>query len=446
MLSRRLPFGCRPRARGSATFAVALFAAACTGVIGPGNQGGSEGAGGPSRNMPGGSGTTSPNAFVPAPASLRRLTTSQYWNSVDDLFGPGAPRTDLDPDLVEGGFSAVGASVLSTSPSGVQQYETSALEVSQWAVADANRRSALVGCQPAGPMDSACAQSFLSRFGRLAFRRPLVDSEVNRYLALFATAADFWSGIQLVVAGMLESPKFLYRDELGVPSPANPSQLQVQGYPMASRLSYFLWGTQPDDALLDAAGQGDALSSQSSISAQVTRMLASPKARAGLRQFFYESLDLQDMGVLGDPTLASDLHEEALSLVDDIVFSRNAAWEELFTSTYTFLNQEPREVLRFAGAGRNGIREGQSAGCVAASGLLRARRVSRRYVHPQPSIADAARKVRPVRLLVPGRPAPAGEREHDIPHLAARDADDHTAASRGAPLESRLRLVPQVHG
>jgi hypothetical protein len=331
--------GRRGLAPSSCALVFGLLVAGCTGTIGQPHASGSGAAAGVAGGgAGGGGGAANPGIFKPGPASLRRLTAIQYWSVITDLLGPGAPQSSLDPDLNFDGSVSVGASLVSTSPTGVEQYETAAQQIGAWAVADPAGRTALIGCAAGVALDQACAQSFLTRFGELAFRRPLVDTEVARYMALYQVAGDFWTGIQAVITGLLQSPKFLYRVELGVPVASDPTTKQVRGTEMASRLSFLLWGTTPDGPLLDAALQMDQLGTPAAIAVQVTRMLASPKARIGMGAFFSEALNFQDMAVLNDPTLAADLHEETLQLVDDIVFTRNAPWQELFTSPSTFIN------------------------------------------------------------------------------------------------------------
>src|SRR4051794_18460014 len=229
--------------------------------------------------------------FVPQPASMRRLTQSQYWNTIDDLFGPGAPRNLLDTELPEDGFFSIYAATKPTSPMGVEQYEKSALAISSWAFSDAARRTALAGCQ--GAMDASCAQAFITRFGRLVFRRPLTTTEVARYVPLFNTGADFWDGMQLIVGALLQSPNFIYRAELGSPT-TNKDLLLMDGFDMASRLSYLVWGGPPDAALLDLAQKGQ-LTTADAVTAQAVRMLSSPKARRGLRDYFQDALRMTDM-------------------------------------------------------------------------------------------------------------------------------------------------------
>src|SRR5204862_8157615 len=98
---------------------------------------------------------------------------------------------------------------------------------------------------------------FITKLGRRAWRRPLAADEVATYVKLangIQTASkSFWGGLEYGLAGLLESPHFLYREELGVPQAGNPGTLAFDDHELATPLSYLLWNTTPDDALLDAA-------------------------------------------------------------------------------------------------------------------------------------------------------------------------------------------------
>src|SRR5262249_20703009 len=139
----------------------------------------------------------------------------------------------------------------------------------------------LIPRRPGSPTDAASADAFVRRFGLRAFRRPLADDEVGRYSALLLEEAgrtrDFHAGASLVIEAMLQSPHFLFRVERG---PGGPDAQ----YETATRLSYFLWGTMPDDALLRAAGAGE-LATTEQVEATARRMLDDPRARGALEEF-----------------------------------------------------------------------------------------------------------------------------------------------------------------
>src|SRR5207244_1699196 len=118
---------------------------------------------------------------------------------------------------------------------------------------------------------------------------PLTTEEVDAYVAKagpFAVEAkDFNRAVALVVRALLQDVEFLYRVEVGTAVAATPGLSKLGGFEMASRLSYFIWGTTPDDTLLDAAGTGERLQTPAAVKAAATRMLADPRARRGIEKF-----------------------------------------------------------------------------------------------------------------------------------------------------------------
>ncbi|MBL8947054.1 MAG: DUF1592 domain-containing protein, partial [Myxococcales bacterium] len=229
---------------------------------------------------------------IPGALVLPRLTSVQYRNSLVALLGPGLPPTPVEPDTNPYLFFSIGAASTTLSELGTGQYEEAADRVTHFVFDDPTRRSALLGCEPASPGD-ACVSQFLASFGRRAYRRPLTADEHARWLAISVQLAqpDAWEGVRMAVAGMLQSPHFLYRVETGVPDPERPGILRYTGYEMASRLSFLLWDSMPDDALFAAADRGD-LDDVAGIRTEVERMLADERARTTVQSFFAQYLDL----------------------------------------------------------------------------------------------------------------------------------------------------------
>ncbi|MEM6291169.1 MAG: DUF1592 domain-containing protein [Myxococcota bacterium] len=290
-----------------------------------------------------------PEAYEPGSQVLPRLTGLQYRNAVTDLLGAPLPVVELEPDTNPYLFYSIGAASTSLSELGTQQYEEAAdaLTLAVWD--DVARRDALVGCVPATGGD-ACAQSFLAQFGLRAFRRPLSDAELARWTAVSETLAegDAHRGLRLAVAGMLQSPYFLYRVELGEPDPEDPSRLRYTNYELASRLSFLLWDSLPDDELLSAAEDG-ALVDPDGLEQQARRMLASPRARASVRSFFSQYFDLGRLdGItreteaypLFSATMVDSMRTEVELLVDDLVYRQDADIRRLFSTRTTFVNDE----------------------------------------------------------------------------------------------------------
>ncbi len=290
-----------------------------------------------------------PKQFEPGAPVMPRLTQTQYRNSVEALLGPELPAPPLEPDTNPYLFFNIGAASTTLSELGTQQYEEAADLLSGLVFSDPARREALVGCVPASPVDD-CASDFVAGFGRRAFRRALTPTEQARWLAFAEELAegDPWQGLRYVVAGMLQSPYFLYRVERGEPDPDEPTRRRYTSWEMASRLSFLLWNSAPDDELLDAAEAG-ALLSKAGIRAQAERMLEDPRARVAVQGFFAQYLDLARLdGVTRDPeryplytpALITAMRTELELLVDDFVHRRDADIREIFSTRRTFVNDE----------------------------------------------------------------------------------------------------------
>ena len=281
----------------------------------------------------------------PQPANLPRLTEAQYRRAVEDLLGPGLPQLPLEPDTNPYLFFSIGAASTTLSELGAQRYEESADAITQHVFSDAQRRADLVECDATQP---ACVASFVETFGRRAFRRPLADAQRETWIGVANELPDpdAWEGLRLVVAGMLQSPSFLYRVERGEPDPADPARLRLTGYEMASRISFLLWDTIPDDELLAAAEAGELLTDDG-LRAQAQRLLEDPRARQTVQDFIAQYLELSRLdGIARDPgnypqfteTMAQDMRTEVTLLVDDLIYRQGADFRTLFGTRRTFVN------------------------------------------------------------------------------------------------------------
>lgn len=281
-----------------------------------------------------------PGVVTPEPA-LRRLTIRQYQNTVHDLFGPEiVPPASLEPDATLEGLATLGAAISSTSPLGVERYESGAIQLADQVFAGANDP---LPCQPSGPADAACAEQFAREMGRAVFRRPLTDPEIEAYTQLItgvgADAADFRAGARFALVALLQSPHFVYRAE------HEPGQLDP--YEHASRISYFLWNGPPDAALLDAAESGE-LGSVAGREAQVDRMMEDPRFRRGLRDFFIELFGLDGLASLSkDPTvfryaspeLWASAKEQTLFTLEHLLIDEDGDYRELMTSREVYVDR-----------------------------------------------------------------------------------------------------------
>ena len=234
------------------------------------------------QRMAGGEAATQPDQFV------RRMTHSQYNNTVRDLLGDYSRPADRFPpeDFVDGFKNQLRTQGM--SPLLVDAYSNAAERLAKNAFR-AGDINGLIPCKPASAGDVKCRDEFVRKFGERAFRRPLTDIEFRRYTALFTAQArksgKFLEGARVVVEAMLQSPKFLFlADSSGAGS-------KYRDYDVASRLSYYLWNTTPDRALLDAAAKGE-LRTPQQIEKTARRMLDNPLARESLGEFFNQWLRL----------------------------------------------------------------------------------------------------------------------------------------------------------
>lgn len=375
---------------------------------------------GPMADGPKGPPPRSDKPFSPAEGGLRRLTELQYANAIHDLFGPEVvvpPR--LEPDVAIEGLVALGAARTSVSPRGVEQYEAAALDLAGQALGTgpASARSQIVACTPSGVSDDACARTTLSALGRRAFRRPLTAAELSRLVTLAGTAGralgDFHRGLELPVAALLESPHFLFRVELGEPDPAAPGQLRFTAWELASRLSFLMWNTIPDEALLDAAERGELLT-DAGLDAALDRLLASPRARLGLRSFFTDLLELYRLDELvKDPKvfvqasaeLGPAAREETLRGIEHLIFDAPSDYREILTTRRTFLDRRLAAIYEVPAPAREGFGMHTWPDDSPRAGLLTQASVLALYAHATSS--SATRRGKFVRkTLLCANPAP----------------------------------------
>jgi hypothetical protein len=234
--------------------------------------------------------------------------------------------------------------VLTVSPELAEDYLTTAEALATQATA--GDIVGLAGCDPQRVGADACARTFIAGFGRRAYRRPLAPDEVDLYFRLYQAGADFKNGVRLVVQAFLQAAPFLYRVELGTPVAGAPGLVQLNAWELASRLSYLLWGTMPDDALLAAAEQGR-LSAPADVAAQVARMLADARAHDVLADFADQWLGLRDLANVDKDaraypafgaTTAADMREEASRFLDDVLWHGKGDLGTLLSANWTFVN------------------------------------------------------------------------------------------------------------
>ncbi len=287
--------------------------------------------------------------FVPARLRPRLLLAAQYKNAVADLLGEAAAAAVTAPrDVPVNGLTAIGATQLAISSAVVEAYEVNSYLAAQAALTA--RRSALITCAPSSPTDATCMRQLAQRFVPRAFRRPATEVELTRWTQLGVTVAtayaEFDRGVEFMLAGLLQSPAFLYLDEVGSPDAADAARRNRTPWELASRLSFFLTNAPPDDELLAAAANG-ALADDAGVRAQAQRLLQKPEARRAMTQLFDEILDLSHLDGLAkdantfpgfQSVLGASMREETQRTLLDLSFDRPTDFRQIFTSRTTFVD------------------------------------------------------------------------------------------------------------
>lgn len=288
----------------------------------------------------------------------RRLTREEYNNTIRDLFGIDFHLVDLLPSDGAGGegFDTDG-DALFVSALSMEKYLQAADRVMtallpergtllSWDLKSANER--LLVAQP-GPKLSPrdAARQILAAVTRKAFRRPVTDAEVDRYLGLFDQSqkrgASYEASLRLAIKGILISPNFLFLVE---PAPDQEGVYQLGDYPLASRLSYFLWSSMPDEELWSLAEQGR-LHDKDVLRQQMRRMIKDPRSIAIAQNFGTQWLGITALGETRRPdsgrfpeftdSLAADERQEVVLFVDSI-FREDQSVLDLLNARYTFAN------------------------------------------------------------------------------------------------------------
>jgi len=273
---------------------------------------------------------------TPIYARVVRLTNSQWQHAVTDILRLSAPSNlaqGFEPPAVgNSGFTNNERLLLV----GVQQFnnfEAAAEAAAALATGSAGALAAL--------SSETTAEGFVRVFGKRAFRRPLTHDEEVKYEQVFAKGealygAGFANGASLVIRAMLQSPQFLYRSELGLAGEP------LNGYELASKLSFWLLDTTPSDALLDAAAAG-ILDTIDGLAANAQQMLEDPRAREVMRvfheQLYHSAAPFPDKWA-GMPEYTDALHAELVEASDrffDDVFTRDGGLRDILTSDHGYV-------------------------------------------------------------------------------------------------------------
>jgi hypothetical protein len=271
---------------------------------------------------------------------LRRLTPGQYQNTMRDLLG--------DPGFV--------AQYDATEPVITERAVRQLRDGAELALSRrAEWTAAVFPCDIEGASDDACADGFIDQLAPRAFRRPLQGEEREWLRGVYLDARaelGFTDAMEVLAATVLQAPAMIYLEELGTPVEGAPETLRrLTDHELASRLSYFLWDTMPDDALRQAADAG-ALTTNEGLRAQVERLLDDPRAEARIQRLLWSWLQLDggrlhfsleeaqkraDLYPEYGPALQEAMRTELEAFVADVLRS-DAGFEQLLTSNRAYVN------------------------------------------------------------------------------------------------------------
>jgi len=282
---------------------------------------------------------------APLPARLRRLSNAEYVETLSALVGFRVELpSSFPPDLLEAGFSANGRQGVDATYAAEAQGLAHALA----ARATRDRFTQLVPCAPARP---GCAEEFVERFERRAYRRAPRPDEIAGGVALFESAAKgggFAAGVEQVIATLLVSPAVLYVSELGTAAPSGGRELSSDE--AASVLAYMLTGSPPDEELMRAAAGGELFAAEQRV-AQAWRLLGKSDTRYQFRRFVREWLGLDALATLNKPVaddqnLRLGLLAETDAFVDEVFMYEGASLDRLLTADFTVI---PASLRAFEG-------------------------------------------------------------------------------------------------
>jgi len=279
---------------------------------------------------------------------LRRLTNREYNDTVRDLLGDTTKPADQFPSDRDKTFAFRRAGDLAVQDATLLRTAAEGLATSALA-----KLSTLLPCNPAAGED-ACAGQFIAKFGLRAFRRPPTATETTRLMTLYTAGRttlqlDFPKAIGLLIEGMLQAPQFLYHWE-AAPTDAKiheGSVIRLSSYQVASRLSYFVWGSMPDDALLASAATGQ-LDTVAGLQSEARRMLSDPKAKESVSSFFADWLELDALkDHLKDTALYPEYNaalqaamlDETRAFVEGVTFGGDGRLGTLLGAPFSYVNQ-----------------------------------------------------------------------------------------------------------
>ncbi len=380
---------------------------------------------------------------------FRRLTHAQWESTVRDLFQFDEVvdlSSSFRSDPTQSGYLFEGnGDALEVDQALWASYQTAAIEIAESVAAD---DEALARILPPGFDEEATTDEvrhFIEEFGARAHRRPLSDEQVDAYLTLYeqGTASyeqvvGYRGGVRLLIEALLQSPYFNYRVEESTGAPG--ANIALDGYERANRLSYFLWGTMPDNELFDAAARGD-LDTQEGVRTQALRLIFDERAASVFRDFFEHVLEVERYETIAPsgsvfPDVSEDLGQSALAETEHFIaremFENAGSLRDFLLSSQTYVNAELAAIYGLEGMFDDTFQEvtldsSERRGVLTQVGFLASHATSR---DPDPIHRGVflARRINCIRVTAPPDnvpPLPPSDPEKSNRQLVA----EHTESS-----------------
>lgn len=394
---------------------------------------------------------------------MRRLSYRQYVNTLGDLVGhlqpqgnPAAIMATLDTPLTllphdhDHDYRNFDND---SSQAHIDAYWEVAIALAGEVTADAARLEQLAGScatDSDASNDAACVEEFVRRFGMLALRRPLSDDEVAFYAgdAVDDPISVAPESFAERVTVLLQAPQFVYRIEDGMPAGEDPDLFPLSGYELASRLSYLLWQSMPDQELFDAAANGT-LDTEDGFAAQLARVWNDPRTQVTIDQFFSEWLRLEELPPMDaemgtpafdafagsdapGPELTAHMTEEVMDLFRYYIWNTEGSFDDVLLSDLSFAKTADLAAIYGMppwnpGSAPDVFPTGQRAGLLTRAALVASASASTR-----PVMKGKLIRTRVLCDELPDPPADLGELPELAPDMTVRERLDEITLQPGS--------------
>ncbi|HVY30875.1 MAG TPA: DUF1592 domain-containing protein [Polyangiaceae bacterium] len=342
-----------------------LVLPACQGNV-IGNAGGMSASGGASSTGAAAGGGTSPTAAMggngpitqldcsqhvvdPGPTTMQLLSHQQYLNTVKELAGevPGLEQA-LGDDTAASAFGLIQPDVTQVQ---LERFQKAAQTIAAVIVGNQASLDKVAPCA-AGAAPTDCAKSLVQKFGTLAYRAPVSDpADIDRHVQLFSVGAatSYAHGVEMLLQGMLQSPRFLYRVEIGTAEKVSDSAVKLSPYEVAARLSYALWDSPPNAQLNQAIAAGS-LATKEGVAQQLTWMLQDARGQKLVNRFLDQWMHIGSVDNLvknadtfpqfQSASFRESLKGQAAAFFDDLLNQQGGKLDALFKSNTVFFNKD----------------------------------------------------------------------------------------------------------